>query len=63
MNGDSAKWVIDSFDPTSWMQCPNMDFPKMEGMMMETMIAQLICVVEILLSTMIVVGAIWGMMQ
>ena len=31
--------------------------------MMETMIAQLICVVEILLSTMIVVGAIWGMMQ
>jgi len=30
---------------------------------MDMMMAQLICVVEILLSTVLVVGAIWGMMQ
>jgi len=30
---------------------------------MDMMMAQLICVFEILLSTVLVVGAIWGMMQ
>ena len=62
MNGDYEKWVTDLFAPTSWMQCPSMDFPKTE-VLMETMMVQLMCVVEVLMSAAFVVGAIWGIFQ
>jgi len=63
MNGDSARWVIGSFDPTSWRQSPSMEFPKTEDRMMEATMAQLICVVEIIISAALVAGGIWGMVQ
>ena len=62
MNGGYEKWVTDLFAPTSWMQCPSMDFPKTE-VLMETMMVQVICVFEILISIALVVGGIWGMVQ
>jgi len=40
-----------------------MEFPKTEDRMMEATMAQLICVVEIIISAALVAGGIWGMVQ